>query len=367
MSVRKLTAGLLTIVVMLGGIATADDWLHEPVVVDPFEFEPDFQWFEPVTNMDLADMKPKKRAHYGWFATYDRLMLYSSRPRTDVPQRLDTKVDYGGGQRYQVGFMVPQEDTGYLFNWTKNTVSEYDPVGPSTPPPPRFFEGYPISGLPILTGANSVNVATYESWELNKTWRLEPYHYGGFLEPMVGIRYMQIKDKNQFQNYLFPPPDAVDTDFGTVTSDYAFTANDMFGGQLGFRYFKFRERFTFSSDFRVFAGGSWQCSRYQRLVENLQEFDVTVIDQTEQRIIPVVLDRSPPILSRNQEGFVGFDVRAELAYTLTKYVSIRAGAQLIDVATGVWRGGDGNGPFEPGDQNQNMLMVGGTLGITLNR
>ncbi len=57
--------------------------------------KPDFQWFEPVTNLDLADMKPKKRAHSGWFATYDRLNLYGSRPDTDYPQALDTKIDSG--------------------------------------------------------------------------------------------------------------------------------------------------------------------------------------------------------------------------------------------------------------------------------
>ncbi len=51
-----------------------------------------------------------------------------------------------------------------------------------------------------------------------------------------------------------------------LTSVGAWTDNEMFGGQLGFRYFKFRDRFTFSSDFKAFFGGNWQCSTSQTSV-----------------------------------------------------------------------------------------------------
>ncbi len=368
MSVRKLTASMLTILVMLGGITSVNAIDHQPVMVDPFEFDPDFQWFEPVTNMDLADMKPKKRTPTGWFATYDRLNLYGSRPESDQQERLETLLDSGWGHRYEIGYMLPGADTGWTFNWTDMGVHVGERVGPKLNP--EFFLGIPISGLPILSGVNWINDYEYDSYELNRTWRMEPYHYGGILEPMIGLRYMKIKDRNRFQDYLDPLPDAPDTDFGTIVSDLALTRNDMFGGQIGFRYFKSRDRFTFSTDFKAFAGGSWQASRSQRTIIDLELFDFEQGPNGEgppDGIRQVPVNYSPPILSRNDEAFIGFDIHTELAYQVSRYVTIRAGVQVIDVARGVWRGGDGSlGSLEAGDQNQDIFMVGGTFGLSLN-
>jgi hypothetical protein len=241
-------------------------------------------------------------------------------------------------------------------------------VGPKLNP--EFVLGIPISGLPILSGVNWINDYEYDSYELNKTWRLEPYHYGGFLEPMVGMRWIRIKDRNRFQDYQDPLPTDPDTDFGNITSDLAVTENNLFGGQIGFRYFKMRNRFTFSSEFKVFAGGSWQDSRSQRTIIDLEEFTFQQGPNGEgppDGIRQVPVEYSPPILSRNDDSFVGFDVRAELAYQVSRYITIRAGAQVIDVAKGVWRGGDGSLPsLEAGERDQDLLMVGGTFGLTLN-
>ncbi len=383
MSVRKLTANLLIGLVILGGItskASAWDWDHDPVVADPFEFEPDFQWFEPVTNMDLADMKPKKRAHIGWFATYDRTKVFGSRPENDDPQDIDTKLDSGSGHRYDIGFMT-EEDSGWLFNWTNQHVRENELIGPELPEDPTlrpFFvlnRAYPIVGEAWLSGNNSINEFDYDSYELNKTWRLEPYHYGGILEPLIGVRYMKINDVARFEDYTAPLLTDPDTDLGNVQSFWAKTKNDMFGGQLGFRYVKFRDRFTFSTDFRAFGGGSWQCTSSTNRTRDLTlvTFPSPIDGPDILQVIPTILDTGVPnrtIRSRNTESFVGFDVRAELAYQLSRHFKIRAGVQMIDVATGVWRGGDGaqgTDNLPAGDQNQDLVMLGGSLGIELNR
>jgi len=370
MSVRKLTAGLLAILLVLGTAVRTLGWEPQHVFVDPHEFDPDFHWFEPVSDMDLADMKPKKRAHTGWYATYDRINLYGSRPDVVTPQQIDSKLDSGWGHRYQVGYMLPGEDTGWLFNWTENDVNEVDYIGPEL-----LLEflvlnrAYPIEGTPVLTGSNTVNSFDYDSYELNKTWRLEPYHYGGILEPMVGVRWMRIDDKTRFDNFVVTDRTADLLPLGgDLTSQVARTENDLFGGQLGFRYTKFRDRFTFGAEFRAFAGGSWQST-----TNHLTEHDVRIETFTgpggsfEQVISQKVDPVAVPTRSRNEEAFVGFEVRTELAYQLTKQFSIRAGVQLIDVATGVWRGGDGSlGSLPAGDQDQDLLMVGGTFGINLN-
>lgn len=368
MSVRKLTTSLLTLLLVWGGAVRTVGWEPQPVFVDPHEFDPDFQWFEPIYDLDLADMKPKKRAHTGWFATYDRLNLYTSRPDATRPQEIESKLDSGWGHRYQVGYMLPDEDTGWLFNWTENGVSSGDRVGPELLV--EFLvlnRAYPIEGTLNETGTNLVNNLEYDSYELNKTWRLEPYHYGGILEPMIGLRWMRIDDRARFENFDTTVFDGVLPIEGILTSQYARTDNEMFGGQLGFRYTKFRDRFTFATEFRVFAGGSWQSTQSSQRAYDVRVETFSNATTDFDQVIRQLIDVDPVVRSRNEEGFVGFEVRTELAYQLTKQFSIRAGVQLIDVATGVWRGGDGSqGSLPAGDQNQDVLMVGGTFGINLN-
>ncbi len=352
---------------------------------DPFAFDPDFRWFEPVYNMDLAEMKAKKRAATGWFATYDRLALYVSRPEVDEAGTSEYLLDRGWGYRYEIGYMLPGEDNGWLFNWTRNTVREafsvrqerlnrfidpedgFDPVAPPFGVAVRQEEdnnyGYNFRFYDV---ADSENYVSYNSYELNKTWRLEPYHYGGILEPMVGVRWMRVDDFNFFMDYQSsednPPLVGPNfTDAEQLTTAIALTENEMFGGQLGFRYYKFRDRFTFNSNVKVFFGGNWQNSR-QLITTELTTYDGAGVDSNVDRIVS---SSTEPINSRNEEFFFGFDVRGEVGYQLTRMISVRGGVQLIDIAKGVWRGGDGI-VIEGGRNDQDLLMVGATFGINLN-
>lgn len=404
MSVRKLTASLLTALAMLGGAALVSAQDKFPVA-DPFAFDPDFNWFEPVYDMDLADMKPSKRAPTGWFATYDRLNLYGSRPELNEPQipggagttNADFKLDSGWGHRYEVGYMLPGEDNGWTFNWTKNDVSEHFAVrrerlnlfndgqlpgggtgdsaigafGFQARDGVRNNEGFSFRFVDI---GRTQNVINYDSYELNKTWRMEPYHYGGILEPLVGLRWMRLHDLNSRDNFALVAPDAVGDPQGTIgeelTKVSAFTENEMFGGQVGFRYMKTRDRFTFTSDFKVFFGGNWQSSAVDRSVETIFYNNPTTVGDD-----PVFIrfddDREAPVFARNEEFFVGFDLRGEVGYQLTKLLQVRVGAQMINIGRGVWRGGPGGagivgGEIPSGDNDQDYLQVGGTFGLALN-
>ncbi len=386
MSVRKLTVSLLTALAMLSGVAASQAQEHFPAA-DPFAFDPDFDWFEPVYDMDLADMKPEKRAPNGWFATYDRLNLYGSRPELDEPGISETRIDSGWGWRYEIGYMLPDKDNGWLFNYTHNGVGAFATVRrqrlnrlnanelagtPDNPGPPFGF-GEPASDRNNIQHNtrfydidDTENAFTYNSYELNKTWRFEPYHYGGILEPMVGVRWIRIQDINGFENYS----SSLDTDTvpylafpdaEQLISNAAITKNDMFGGQFGFRYTKYRDRFTYSSVLNVFFGGNWQTSAaYQS--QEITGYDGTGLGSD----VDFVINReTDPIYTRNEEFYFGFDVRAELGYQLTKQISLRGGFQLIDIAQGVWRGGAG--VFVPaGANDQDLQMVGGTFGINLN-
>lgn len=389
MSVRKLTAGLLTALALMGGANLAQAQQHH--LADPYEFDPDFRWFEPVYDADLQDMKPKKRASTGWFATYDRLNLYGSRPELDGPtSTAEHKIDSGWGYRYQVGYMLPGEDHGWLFNWTRNEVNSLfivrqerlnryiDPEDgfPVISPPfgvaVRKEEdnntGYPFRFYDVIE--ETYNLISYDSYELNKTWRMEPYHYGGILEPFVGVRWMRVKDINAFQDYQssveFPPlvgPNFEDAELLTTTA--ATTDNEMLGPQLGFRYFRARNRYIFSGSFIAFCGGNFQSSKSQ-LTSTLTIYDGDAVGSEVERIIENPGPNSPnPIFARNEEFFVGFDLRAELGYQVTKMIQVRGGLQVIDIARGVWRGGDGT-LLTGGSTDQDYLMVGATFGINLN-
>ncbi len=385
MSVRKLTAGLLTALALLGGVTKTHAQQHVPVA-DPFEFDPDFHWFEPVYEADLIDMKPKKRAATGWFATYDRLNLYTSRPELDAPpiSISEVRVDSGWGHRYEVGYMLPDDDTGFVFNWTSNGVGAFNQLRrerlnrvnlndlagtPDNPGPPFGFGepaaernnlGYNTRFYDITDTENLVN---FDSYELNKTWRLEPYHYGGILEPLVGLRWMRIRDTNGNQVYTSSlDGNLALADSESLLTNTAITKNEMFGGNLGFRYFKFRDRFTFNAEFKAFFGGSWQNTRAS-VHEVITSYDATGTDAQ----VVSIITREPfdPRFARNETFMVGFDVKGSVGYQLTKQVSIRAGFQVIDVARGVWRGG--NGDFiVGGSKDQDLLMFGGTFGINLN-
>lgn len=393
MSVRKLTASLLTALMMLGGAASVHAQEHVPPA-DPFAFDPDFRWFEPVYDMDLMDMKPSKRASTGWFATYDRLNLYGSRPETEDPNASETRLDSGWGHRYQVGYMVPREDNGWMFTYTDMGVGEFFTVrrerlnryngdqvvggsgGGSAVDPNNFGEIVPAAdqnnqgfGYRFYDIADTENVFSYDSYELNKIWRLEPYHYGGILEPMVGFRWIRLKDTNAFQEYDSPLDfDEIPfTAFGAserLITNTAITEQEMVTAQVGFRYFKFHDRFTYSTDFRVFTGGSFQTSKATRATE-ITIYDEDTVTIGDPPLIIINRETEPEYL-RNEEYMVGFDVRGEVSYQLTKMISVRGGFQLIDLATGVWRGG-GSNLVPEGDQDQDLQMVGGTFGITLNR
>ena len=385
MSVRKLTASLLTALMMFGGAASVRAQEHVPPA-DPFAFDPDFRWFEPVYDMDLADMKPSKRANTGWYATYDRLNLYGSRPETSDPSASEEQLDSGWGDRYQVGYMLADEDNGWMFTYTdmgvgkfhrvrrqrlSNTIDEgEDPLADAI-----FTREEPLAVSPYVDILDSQNVFSFDSFELNKTWRLEPYHYGGILEPMVGVRWIRLEDVNAFQTFssVVDLDEVPFTTFGgaeQLITNTSLTENEMIAGQVGFRYFKFRDRFTYSADFRVFSGASLQQSKAVRHTEiTIYEVDI----EGDEIIIPVgappihVIDReTEPVYAENDEFMIGFDLKGELGYQLTKDISIRAGFQLVDVATGVWRGGTGE-LTSSGDQDQDLVMFGGTFGLTLNR
>jgi hypothetical protein len=118
---------------------------------------------------------------------------------------------------------------------------------------------------------------------------------------------------------------------------------------------------VFSSNFTVFCGGNWQCSKDLEF-STLTAYDGNTVGSN---VIRIQEFSGDPLYTRNEEFFLGFDARAELGYQVTKLIQIRGGFQLIDIARGLWRGGTGTYD-SAGSNDQDYLMVGATFGINLN-
>ena len=111
-------------------------------------------------------------------------------------------------------------------------------------------------------------MANLTSLELNKTIRANQKHYGSFVEPFCGLRYIKMESIGQAQQYLrydeetalpvpvvlpVPLADAQNATIEQLISDTSVWANHMVGGQVGMRWFKQKSRWILSSDVRAFA------------------------------------------------------------------------------------------------------------------
>ena len=381
MSVLNLLKRLFAIVAFVAISPTLMGQVHHPFA-EPLEFNPDWQFFAPVDIDSLMELPSRKRANTGWFATYDRTYQWISRP--NVEQSF-ADGDWTWGNRYDLGFMTCDRE-GWLFslrhiggpneyhNIYQERIDRYnaDDTGPTddTPVQPFIDRNDQSQGTRAYILGDSVNVAGLSNFEINKTWRREPYRYGGTIEPMVGLRYTNFKDFALNQTYnrstnLISTPGGVSTttDVETLISSETQIANKMVGGQLGFRYFNYYKRWTLSSDFRAFGCQNFQTRAFQ------QRTFVTEYDGIGTGSDTVATDWSSGtafVDSNNSEFVVGFEVRAEAAYQITKYLSVRGGLDIINFGSGIWRG-QNPGFGDVFAQDQDVMIAGISGGVTLNR
>jgi len=350
---------------------------------DPLEFDPDWQFFAPVDVDALMELSPRKRAHVGWFATYDRTYLWTSRPETEQSAN---SGDFGWGNRYDIGLMR-EDRSGWLISFRNmggpnvydrvyqerinrvNLNDVNDPIG--SPVQPAIDANDPQLGTRAYILGDSLNVAGLTNFEINKTWRREPYRYGGIIEPMVGFKYSTFNDLAMNQQYFrsinqitTPGAQTTSTQLETLISNETRIKNQMVGGQLGARYFTHYQRWTLSGEVRAFAMSNFQHREYQQRTftteyDGAPATDVGV-DATD------YASGSSVVHSSNTEFVFGFEARAEAAYQVTKYFNIRGGIDVIDFAQGIWRGANpGFGDINRHDQD--VQLAGFTFGLEINR
>lgn len=414
MPVRKLAALLIAAIAMAFGGQQVGAQEHPPSAWgEPdgiIDFQTDFRWFEPAYNADIDELSTKKRANYGFYCTFDRCHLMVNRPETEQSY---TKGDWGWANRIDFGRMN-EDDRGWaLTYWSltgpnayitevqnrANVLNTEDPALPSNAGDGGGGGGNAADAtdqfgllLPrrdrnnrdylerIYEVQDSLNVIEMKGFELNRTWRLESYRKGGLLEPMIGLRYIRLNDIDRVDSYQVGPGTLLEAD-GTVanllrenySTDLFENNNEMYGGQLGFRYIKYHRRFTHSLDLRAFALQNFQCSKFSDI--NVDTFyDIDLPGEIDGEVLFEDEDIATGFKNGNEFVF-GFDLRAETALQLTRDINFRAGVQVMDFAQGILRGpnngGTGAGNSELAGTNavndQNVWIVGYTFGFTINR
>ncbi len=380
MSVLNLLRRLVVVIALVAIGPSVFGQVYHPFA-EPMQFNPDWQFFAPVDVDSLLETPSRKRANTGWFGTYDRTYLWVSRPEVEQSK---ANGDFTWGNRYDLGFMT-DDRSGWLFSMRHiggpntyqhvyqeriNRVNTND-TGPSdaTPVTP-FIDANEESNLTraYILG-DSLNVASMSNFEINKTWRREPYRYGGIIEPMLGFRYTSFDDFAMNQSYsrsvasiLTPGTVTANTLVETLISRETTIQNRMVGGQLGFRYYNYYKRWTLSSELRAFGLQNFQNREF--LLRNITtEYAGTGINAA---VNTQVSNGTTFVNSSNNEFVVGFEARAEAAFQVTRYLSLRGGVDVIDFAKGIWRGAN-PGFGNPDEHSQDVQMAGFTFGLTLNR
>lgn len=341
---------------------------------EPLQFDPDWQWFAPVQLQDFEEMTSRQRAPHGWYFGYERLRQGFSRPDTEVQSG---KIDFTWGNRYNFGLMG-NNDSGWDFSASKvsgpntydevyqlrlNGVEANDTFDPLNPLFPSDFRNDPQYLERVYLVRDSLNAGKYSDYEVNKTWRFEPYRYGGILEPLLGMRYSTFTNLSQDDTYtLLPGPTVATSNAEQFQRDRSTTANNMLLGQLGFRYRRYTQRWTLGGGFKAFAGNNFQSNHIARTVRTTTYPNTPVaINDT-----PVSVDDLTGTFFSGSKGnstVVGADIRVDAAYTVTKAIALHGGFQVLYFGKGIWR--------QPTNtqvaRDEALVMPGFNFGFSMNR
>ena len=368
--------------------------------IDPNAFDPDFQFFAPA---DIDTYGDGPEPNIGWFATYDRVRIWVTRP-DHVPSY--TEGDFTWGNRFDLGYMSEEEHGWLVSIWhidgpvafdvlTQERVNVYeedDEINGTpdaiilrggggggggttdttlTPGYPLQDRNDPITGQRDYRVHNSLNVADLTSLELNKTIRANQKHYGSFVEPFCGLRYIKMNSVGQAQQYVrydeetalpapivlpIPLADAQNATIEQLISDTSVWTNHMVGGQLGMRWFKQKSRWILSSDVRAFAFQNFQNFTFN------EEIITTYYDGIDLGADVITEAKARSGFNAHDAEFVfGTEIRAEAAFAISKALTLRSGLAYMHFGRGVARG------VTEFDNSEDVVMIGYTFGATLNR
>ncbi|MFP6751577.1 MAG: hypothetical protein VB855_07875 [Pirellulaceae bacterium] len=376
---KQIRECLLGILVVCGLASGASAQRMLPLMdIEPGEFNADYQLFSPLQTDDFID---GFKANTGWFFTYDRTYFRTTRPDAEASFM---QSDRTWGNRFDFGYMTSQGHGWYfsVLDLSGPNVSERIRQERNN----RFVEGSPQEE-PIdppqdnnnrETGArdyflnDTLNVATLSNFEINKTFRREPRSNGSIVEPFVGFRMGRFTDfyrNDEYNRYddegnpvpLIPDPNDPDSpapDDAAIEeyiSSNANLSNNMFGGQIGTRWYNKKGRWMLSGELKAFAMANLQH------LEDRTFTTITLVDVGTDNDVDTETRQFITSYASANEFVVGGEIRAEAAYEVTRDFSLRFGFELLEFGKGIGRGNDIT------QNTQSTTLYGLTFGCTLNR
>jgi len=335
-------------------------WKFQPFL-DPGYFQPDFQFFAPA---EVDDFGGEEKPNYGLYVAFDRTYLNVSRPIDLWSFGSHGQGDFTWGNRMEVGYMKGDPSGWQAVLWHVNGPNEKFANGASQVLENTADPNAPLS-LPFVIDQtfDTINQLKMSSFELNKVWRLKPYHNGTILEPVVGYRYMNVRDffqRETLQEVAAPP--GVTEYFQTHTLTTTFE-NQMHGGQLGGRLFRQRGHWMLSAEVKFFALANFQSLRritQDSFIPNPDENVGGLVDVINPLLVGGDVNRS--VVYQHASQFCwGGEAAANASYELTRDINLRVGCVFLDMGQGI-----GRGP-RLRFNNQAVQMAGVTFGFTVNR
>jgi len=360
MLLKRFLASLAAIVALLSGTAAAQGPMDpvgatfEPQSASPgagqnLEFVSDqlmnydMQMFAPV-DYNMLDEEPKPST--GLFFTYDRTTsgLTASESTTIAGLGAPGFNHTTWGNRFEFGFMN-ENDCGWTATINRMEGSQF------------------INGRDIGNQTPMQLSAKYQSYELNRVFR-QRLKSGSYFEPYIGARYAYVQDESiQDQTtFLFNLSDPLLADRNRFLQE---SQNNLFGGTLGARWFRETGRWTVSSNVATF------------LAYNKQTQFASDLGYDENQIRLLVVERGAEASTFVPSGEARFD----LAYNVTRDLSLRVGGQMIYFFEGLDRINglpmnlnpnsvlSGASPFNPLTTvaDQDMFVYGVTFGLEWKR
>jgi hypothetical protein len=339
-------------------------WEFQPFI-DPGYFQHDFQFFAPP---EVSDFGGEWKPNTGFYVTFDRTDMLVSRPIDRFSFGSQTKADNAWGNRMELGYMKGDPSGWQGVFWHVNGPNERIANASVNEVFQNFDTTNPIQNQFVAPQAfDSLNQLKMTSFELNKVWRLKPYHNGTVLEPLVGYRYFNVRDYYQRDTLLevpFPPRPTTDEMFINTIHNAQFI-NSMHGGQIGARLSRQRGHWLLSSEVRVFGCANFQLLRIRNIQSALPNPELALTQGQFDDFINFFGTGGDVNVQTHYYHATQFcwggEVRADASYELTRDINLRVGFTFLDLGQGIGRG----------DllrlNNQAIQMAGVTFGFTVNR
>ncbi len=265
--------------------------------------------------------------HHGWFAS-----ILNVRPQTQTIVATDAHVVFVDSP---FGSVPQRHLQGPI--WVV-----LDPATNETPP-------YWIDDLPVrFDDLEARYEITTWSTELSYLYRAHPFHCGGILELFLGARYMEIDDRfSVVAEERLPaeeedPPENIPHGLGDSWWDNR-VENHLVGPQIGLRWYRKSNRWTWSTEARFFSGFNRQNIKQRGLLgEHLNGQGVidAILDDDEEGVLKISNMQASPVSHdrRFHEWSPTAELRVDLKYQLTRSVSTGVGW------TGIWIDGIARAP-----------------------